>query len=86
MTEILEVQLLMSGSKHECLLSQLLFAIVLEVLANAFRKENNKMGPNAISPHSTATENVALCFHPKMTRRRKQNQKLIFILFTFFFG
>lgn len=42
MTEILEIQLLMSGSKHECLLSLLLFEIVLEVLANAFRKENKK--------------------------------------------
>lgn len=84
MTEVLEIQLLMSGSKCECLLSPLLFEIVLDVLANAIRKENKKVGKSTFPLHSHQQRILLFAFTQKWHQQQKSKaKKVIIILFAF---
>lgn len=63
MTKMLEIQLLMSGSELECLLSPQLFKVVLEVLANINMNEKQKIDM-CLFPTLASTENITLYLHP----------------------
>lgn len=84
MTEMLETHLLRSGSERECLLSPLLSEIVLEVLANAIRKKNQKTDISVIPPHLYQQRILLFALTPKRQQQQENKTKTSFIILVVF--